>query len=74
MEKIDSWPPPKWTEIIVLWDEILKPPYYPIKDILAWIDETPGGCYHLHGYRSTEGFSFRFERDKDATHFKLRWL
>jgi len=27
----------------------------------------------LHGYRSTEGFAFRFEDARDATAFQLRW-
>jgi hypothetical protein len=70
----EMWPPPAWTEIIVLWSDILEGPQYPIREILEWVDAVPGGRYHLHGYKSTEGFSFRFERPKDATHFKLRWL
>jgi hypothetical protein len=41
--------------------------------IISWIDSQPGGRYHLHGYKSTEGFAFRFERDEDATVFRLRW-
>ena len=74
MKQIESWPPPDWTEVIVLWDEILGEPGYPIREILEWLDDTPGGEFHLHGYKSTEGFSFRFHNPKDATHFKLRWL
>jgi hypothetical protein len=75
MEKIDYQDPrPDWTEIIILWDEVLNYPYYPIKDILAWVDQAPGGQYHLHGYNSTEGFAFRFENPEDATYFKLKWL
>ena len=70
----EMWPPPDWTEIVILWDNILKYPYYPIKEILDWVEYTPGGRYHIHGYRGTEGFSFRFEQPEDATHFKLRWL
>jgi hypothetical protein len=69
------WPPPEdWTEIVILWQEILEPPRYPIKQILEWLDSVPGGDYHIHGYESTEGFSFRFRDPEDATHFKLRWL
>jgi hypothetical protein len=69
------WPPPdNWDEVVVLWDDILGGPKYPIKDILAWLDDVPGGEYHLHGYQSTEGFSIRFKNPEDATHFKLRWL
>ncbi len=74
MQKVDAWPPPDWTEIIVLWEDILDGPRFPIKKILDWVDSWPGGEYHLHGYRATEGFSFRFKDPQDAVHFKLRWL
>lgn len=74
MKQIERWPPPDWTEVVVLWDEILGEPGYPIKQILEWLDDAPGGKFHLHGYNSTEGFSFRFHNPTDATHFKLRWL
>jgi hypothetical protein len=74
VQSYEMWPPPDWTEVIILWDDIHKGPRYPIKDILAWVDSTPGGRYHLHGHNSTEGFAFRFERAEDATYFKLRWL
>jgi hypothetical protein len=67
-------PAPNWTEVVVLWDQIMNHPRYPIREILSWIDHAPGGCYHLHGYDSTNGFAFRFERAKDATYFKLKWL
>jgi hypothetical protein len=69
------WPPPdNWVEVIVLWDDVLSGPQYPIGEILNWIDNASGGEYHLHGYQSTEGFCFRFKNPADATHFKLRWL
>ena len=69
------WPPPDdWTEVIVLWQDVLQAPYYPITPILEWLESAPGGDYHIHGYESTEGFSFRFRNPEDATHFKLRWL
>lgn len=74
MIKVDMWPPPQWTEVIVLWEDILGGPRYPINDILHWVDTEPGGEYHLHGYRSTEGFAFRFRQPQDAVHFKLKWL
>lgn len=71
----DMWPPPDdWVEVVVLWREILELPGYPIRDILDWLESAPGGEYHIHGYESTEGFSFRFKRAEDATHFRLRWL
>jgi len=74
MKQIETWPPPDWTEVIVLWDEVLGGPRYPIREILEWIDTAPGGEFHLHGYRSTEGFSFRFRNPNDAVYFKLKWL
>lgn len=73
MKKIDHWPPPNWTEVVILWRDILDKPLYPIKDILAWVENQPGGQYHLHGWRATEGFAFRFERPEDATAFALKW-
>ena len=75
MEKIKYQdPPPAWTEVIIMWDEITYAPYYPIREILAWINETSGGRYHLHGFKGTEGFVFNFENPADATYFKLKWL
>jgi hypothetical protein len=75
MEKIDYTDPhPNWTEVIILWKEIIEEPFYPIKQILDWIDVAPGGRYHLHGYNCTEGFSFRFENPLDATYFRLMWV
>lgn len=73
MEKVDSWPPPKWTEVVITWADILAGRQI-INNVLEWIDTAPGGRYHLHGWRSTEGFAFRFEDPKDATYFKLKWL
>ena len=72
MEKVDGWPPPKdWTEVIITWNQLLRDnTYHPI---MNWVADQPGGRYHLHGYKSTEGFAFRFERAEDATLFKLRW-
>jgi hypothetical protein len=63
-----------WTEVIILWDDVMGGPRYPIREILAWIKDAPGGRYHLYGFNSTEGFAFRFENPADAVHFKLRWL
>lgn len=78
MEKVDYQDPhPDWTEVIITWDYILlttsEEPSI-IRRILDWIDDAPGGRYHLHGYNSTEGFAFRFEDPKDATYFRLKWL
>jgi hypothetical protein len=39
-----------------------------------WCDQYPSvSRYHVHGWRSTEGFSFKFEDPRDAVVFKLRW-
>ena len=43
-------------------------------NILSWVEQQPGGRYHLHGWQSTQGFAFRFERPEDATVFAARWL
>lgn len=74
MKRVEQWPPPRWTEVIVLWDDIMNPPNYPIKEILEWVDSAPGDLYHLHGYKATEGFAFRFKNSRDATFFRLMWL
>jgi hypothetical protein len=75
MEKIAyQYPHPDWTEVLVLWDNIMNHPHYSIREILDWIDSAPGGKYHLHGHNYTDGFEFRFERPEDATYFKLKWL
>jgi hypothetical protein len=69
------WPPPAdWIEVVVLWDDVLNGPRFPIKQMLEWLEDTPGGDYHIHGFESTKGFSFRFRNAGDATHFRLRWL
>jgi hypothetical protein len=75
MERLEyQQPPPDWETVIVLWDNILNPPYYNISGILKWIEEAPGGRYHMFGHGYTLGFDFRFERPEDATYFKLKWL
>ena len=74
MNKVECWPPPDWHEVVVLWQDIMHPPEYPIRRILDWVEEAPGGDYHLHGYKATEGFAFRFARARDATLFRIMWL
>ena len=75
MERVAYQDPlPEWTEVIVLWNGIINHPHYAIREILGWIDDAPGGRYHLHGHNSIDGFAFRFEDPKDATYFKLKWL
>jgi hypothetical protein len=75
MTKVEMWPPPDdWTEVVIPWTEMLVPFTFrqPLV-IIKWIEDQPGGCYHLHGWQATEGFAFRFERAEDATAFALRW-
>jgi hypothetical protein len=67
-------PHPDWTEVVMLWEDILDGPKYPIRDILNWVDFVLGNRYHLHGYQSVKGFAFRFEDPTDATYFQLRWM
>ena len=76
MEKINYQdPPPDWEEVILLWDDILRNGNdYPIREILDWLPDAPGGRYHIHGYKFDKGFCFRFENPADATYFKLKWL
>jgi hypothetical protein len=75
MEKINHRPlPTGWKKTIIKWKDIQNPPYYPIKEILDWVDEYDGGRYHLQGYKATQGFEFRFENPHDAILFRLKWL
>lgn len=69
-----SWPPPEgWHEIVILWTTMLDRPGWSPRRIMWWCDENIQHRWHLHGYRSTEGFAFRFEDAKDAVLFALRW-
>jgi hypothetical protein len=74
MKKVELWPPPNWPEVVVLWSTMLHSKSHQPNDIVKWVDSQPGGHYHLHGYKATEGFAFRFERNEDAMLFALRWL
>jgi hypothetical protein len=67
-------PHPNWTEVVILWKDVLNGPKYPIRDILNWVEFAPGNRYHLHGHQSVKGFAFRFEDPTDATYFQLRWM
>ena len=74
MTQVECWPPPEWYEVILLWEDVLNPPRYPIRQILDWFETAPGGRYHLHGYKATEGFAFRFENPRDGMLFRIMWL
>ena len=87
MIKFNTWPPPEgWIEVVVTWKIMLENPRFNPNKIVDWVDSTPGGRYHLHGWEDfqrfprhgigvggTDGFAFRFENEKDAVLFKLRW-
>lgn len=73
MIQYECWPPPDWPEVIITWKTMLDYSDYSPNMIMHWIDNAPGGRYHLHGFQATEGFAFRFERPEDATMFALRW-
>ena len=73
MTRYDIWPPPDWDEVVITWESILMREDYKIVEVCEWITKTPGGRYHLHGWRQTEGFAYRFEDPKDAPIFALRW-
>jgi len=87
MIKFNTWPPPEdWTEVVVTWKIMLENPRFNPNKIVDWVDSTPGGRYHLHGWEDfqrfprhgigvggTDGFAFRFEDPRDAVLFRLKW-
>ena len=74
MNQLEAWPPPPWTEVVVMWSIMLANSDRAPNDITEWCYKYPGhGRWHLHGYKQTEGFAFRFEDARDATAFQLRW-
>ena len=87
MIKFNTWPPPEdWPEIVITWKIMLENPRFNPNKIVDWVDSTPGGRYHLHGWEDfqrfpkhgigvggTDGFAFRFEDERDAILFKLKW-
>lgn len=68
-----AWPPPDWTEVVITWDRILKDERLHPNMLYDWCGERSGGMFHVHGWESTKGFAFRFEKPKDATVFALVW-
>lgn len=74
MIRIDQWPPPTdWEEVVITWDDIMDRGLDP-NAIYNWCYAQGGGRFHVHGYKSSEGFSFRFEHSGDAVFFRLYWL
>ena len=75
MIQLETWPPPaEWEEVVIPWEVMLTGERHTPPVIISWLETAPGGRYHLHGWRSTEGFAFRFEDPMDALYFKLRWF
>jgi hypothetical protein len=73
MKNFQLWPPPDWIECVIQWNYLLESPVHP-QDLYNWCDGHPSpGRYHVHGWKSTEGFAFRFEDPRDAVLFKLKW-
>ena len=74
MNKRECWPPPEnWAQVVITWTTMLENSDRNPNEIIAWVEAYPGAEYHLHGYRSTEGFAFRFSDPADAVLFELRW-
>jgi hypothetical protein len=74
MINLQLWPPPKWTECVVSWDYLLQKDTVHLQELYNWCDNhTSTGRYHVHGWKSTKGFAFRFEDPRDAILFKLTW-
>lgn len=72
--RFEAWPPPEgWTEVVVTWRTMLDDPDYAPLAIEDWVLKHAQGRWHLHGYRATEGFAFRFEDPRDAVLFRLKW-
>ena len=69
-----TWPPPDWTEVVITWDQILEDKSLNPTMLYDWCSKRAGGMFHVHGWKSTEGFSFRFEYPGDATVFALTWV
>ena len=75
MEQLVDWPPPaEWDEVVITWEVMLKSGRHKPPAIIEWLETAPGGRYHLHGWRATEGFAFRFENPVDALYFRLYWI
>ena len=73
MKKIEAWPPPNWFEVVIPWEKILLEHINPHK-YYDWCDEhTSKNYYHVHGWKQTEGFAFRFEDKNDGLMFLLKW-
>jgi hypothetical protein len=75
MDQLKLWPPPEdWQECVVSWDYLLESKEVHPQELYDWCDNhSSPGRYHVHGWRSTYGFAFRFEDPYDAIVFRLKW-
>lgn len=72
MIEFKDWPPPEdWEEVKITWDWCMQNYLRNPNEIYQWVLDSPGGRFHLSGYGSCEGFSYRFEDSSDATWFRL---
>ena len=71
MTKVEMYPPPDWTEVVITWTWIMQSHRHDIKRLIDLVNEKPGGCYHIHGKGEAKDFAFRFEDPRDATWFSL---
>ena len=71
MTKIEQWPAPDWAEVIVSWTWIMASPRHDINKLIQWVENSPGGNYHIHGINENFDFAFRFENPADATWFRM---
>lgn len=71
MTKVEQWPPPDWTEVVITWEWLMRSHRHDIRQLVDQIDQHPGGRYHVHGKGEAKDFAFRFEDPKDATWFSL---
>lgn len=72
MTRIEQWPPPDWTEVVVTWAWIMQSRRHDINALVNQLDSQAGGQYHIHGKGEKKDFAFRFENPADATWFALR--
>jgi hypothetical protein len=71
--ELQAWPPPEWIKIVLPWSSVLESEQS-VRDFYKWCHDHPSdGRFHVSIDIVTEKFDFRFEDEKDATVFALRW-
>ena len=71
MTKVEMWPPPDWTEVVITWTWIMARRNHDINGLFKWLNKQPGGRYHLSGKGEEHDFAFRFENPADAVWFSM---